>query len=240
MKNNPQKKFVDYEKFKEFLQSIGIAAKCYVEKSSGEPESGNRSANRKTKFFKQFFKKQKTKDRKQIFLEQNSKGSLEEYLIVPSLITKNSGYNESLQELDKKYMDEYEYVICYEFENDRCLSSSGLMDLFLVQMYTDRHWDLNLLSSAKSFKQPIEARNPGKVFSVEYNAQEVGRVAIIEEEICKEIKNDGSEFYNSRKISIFTNLADDWNKLMKRAMREACKKLKIEACPQPKVTSIPC
>ena len=110
------------------------------------------------------------------------------------------------------------------------------MELFLVQMYTDRNWDLRFLNCATSFKEPVEARKPGKVFSVEFNPQGRRRVAIVEEEICNK-ENDGSEFYSSRKISIFTNAAEDWNNLMKDAMRNAYRKLHLKgAAPQPMVS----
>ena len=216
-----RKEFVDYQVFKEFLVAMGMAAKCYVAIPASKKDTN------------QFSKKRKNFE---IFKEQNSGGTLTEYLIIPSLINNDAKTEESLDELYVKYHNEYDYKICYEFGSDTCLASTGIMELFLVQMYTDRNWDLKFLNSATSFKEPIEARKPGKVFSVEFNPQGRRRVAIVEEEICNK-ENDGSEFYSSRKINIFTNTAEDWNNLMKDAMRNAIRKLHLEGtAPQPIVS----
>ena len=66
-----------------------------------------------------------------------------EYLIIPALLPSKNNADEipnqdkSLKDTYIEYHRKYNYKICYKFEADSCLASAGLMDLFLVQMYTN-------------------------------------------------------------------------------------------------------
>ena len=172
-----------------------------------------------------------------LFHEDNEDKPRSKYMIIPSLIDQSDDDGKSAQELYNEYKDQYEYAISYEFGKESCFVSAGLMDLFLVQLYSNINWDLHFLNSAYSFKKPIEARNPGKVFSVDFNSEGERKVSIVEEEICRDTNGSNISFYNSRKITIFTRASDDWTTLMKTAMQIAYKKLKSTgAPPQPKVS----
>ena len=215
-----EREFVSYDIFKEFLFAMGMATKCFI---------GNTSEDQKST------RKNKGPMQTELFHENDADNLRTGFLIIPSLISRRDERGISLSQLYNQYNFEYNYRICYKFGEDTCLASLGLIELFLVQMFADVRWNLEFLKYATCFKEPIEMRKPGKVFSIDFSLKGKPQLAIIEEET----PDAGSSFSDTRIITIYSNAAEDLNNLMKSAMRQAYEKLRLGySAPQPEVSHI--
>ena len=163
-------------------------------------------------------------------------------LIIPSLISGSTNKSKmllnfgSLDDIRDQLVSKDTYEITYEFGKTNCFAASGVMDVFLVEIYTSEKWDLDCLRNANSYKENIERRKPGLVFAIEFNPHGSEHVTITEEESCG-TKNEGS-FYNSRIIRIFTprNLIELFQNAMDQSIYMMHKKTKSHRNPHHQVS----
>jgi hypothetical protein len=99
------------------------------------------------------------------------------------------------------------------FGRETCFVSSGLIEAFLVQLFTQEAFGPNLehLTTARCFRENVERRIPGIVFAIEFTrtvkglSERMETITITEEEKC----TDQDAFYTERLINIFLKSGPD-------------------------------
>ena len=146
------------------------------------------------------------------------------FLVVPSLINnpvENFTMGRSAAEVYSQYEDNIRYV--FEFGESKCFISAGIVDTFLVNLYTKEAFECYVrgLGNARFYKANIERRLPGIVFAIEfipnpYCAKK--SITIIEEE-----EECSKEFYTNRLITVFMERGPNTFEILE-AIREAMAK----------------
>ena len=93
------------------------------------------------------------------------------------------------------------------------------MDVFLVKLFSEETWCMNLLFNAKCYKADLERRKPGFVFAFEAALQGKGAIAILEQER----KENNASVCTSKFITVFIGGLDNLTECIKSSLEDAMK-----------------
>ena len=175
------------------------------------------------------------------------------YIMIPSLIANDvesffkekklqGKYNTELEkqlydsnELYQPYVKNCEYKQKFTFGHRECFASINLMDLFMIQLFKEKNWNIGLFQKCRIFKEKIEMRTPGIVGILEVNQGLNRMLTVFEEELY--CNGDDGSIYNERILRVFADQESDWKYWVDKAMKIATNNMNPDMqAPEPEVS----
>ena len=185
-RKDPSKKYVDFEEFKKFLLKMGVMIDYNWYKDDGEkdvifPVSLKHQQNMSgLKFIDTM-----------LFIPSLTNLPIDEYVRKQTFVVPD-GQNIS-EVIRHNFTQRSGIEILFKWDR-HCFTTVSIVNLLLVQLFTQENWNIDLSKDARIYKEKLENRRPGVVSLIEFDAN----LILIEEENL-----DKDAFYTNRTISIF-------------------------------------